>query len=80
MKDRSVWRECRDANAHERCAGSNSTSECICWHHIVQQRQVEHALELLVQTQREVASICARLGVELVVTRRASAGRDVLGL
>ncbi len=59
MKDRSVWPECRDAGTH-RCAGSNATSECICWHHVLQQRNVEQALELLVQIERELEWIGGR--------------------
>jgi hypothetical protein len=65
MKDRSVWPECREAGTHDRCAGSNATSECICWHRVLQQRQqrhTEHALELLVQIERELEWISARLG------------------
>jgi hypothetical protein len=42
---------------HDRCAGSSATSECICWHHVLQQRHVEHALELLVQIDQELESI-----------------------
>ena len=59
MKDRSVWPECRDAGTH-RCSGSNANSECICWHHVLQQRNVEHALELLVQIERELEWIGGR--------------------
>ena len=60
VKDRSVWPECRDADTHDRCAGATSTSECICWHHVVQQRHVEHALELLLQIGRELAWLAGR--------------------
>jgi hypothetical protein len=59
MKDRSVWPECREAGTH-RCAGSNAASECICWHHVLQQRHVEHALEVLVQIERELEWIGGR--------------------
>jgi hypothetical protein len=59
MKDRSIWPECREAGTHG-CAGSNATSECICWHHVLQQRHVEHALELLVQIERELEWIGGR--------------------
>ena len=59
MKDRSVWPECREPGTHA-CAGSNATSECICWHHVLQQRHVEHALELLVQIERELQWIGGR--------------------
>jgi hypothetical protein len=62
MKHRSVWPECREPGTHDWCAGSNATSECICWHHVLQQRQrhVEHALELLVQIERELEWIGER--------------------
>lgn len=59
MRERSVWPECREAHAHDRCAGTSTTSECICWHHVLQQRDVEHALELLVQIERELTRIHA---------------------
>jgi hypothetical protein len=64
MKGRSVWPECRGAGTHDWCAGSNETSECICWHHVLQQRKrqrlVEHALELLVRIERELEWIGGR--------------------
>jgi hypothetical protein len=60
MKDRSVWPECRESSTHDQCAGSTQSSECICWHHVVHQRHVEHALELLVQIDRELGSIDRR--------------------
>ena len=56
MKDRSVWPEC-GGSTHDRCGGTNATSECICWHHVVQQRQIEHAMELFVDIAREVEAI-----------------------
>jgi hypothetical protein len=59
MKDRSIWPECREAGRHG-CAGSNATSECICWHHVLQQRHVGHALELLVQIEQELEWIGGR--------------------
>jgi hypothetical protein len=60
VKDRSVWPECRGTGTHDLCAGSSATSECICWHHVLQQRRVEHALELLVQIEQELESIGER--------------------
>ena len=59
MKDRSVFAECREpeSDAHERCPGSNVTSECICWHHILQQRCIEHSIELLERIERELERI-----------------------
>jgi hypothetical protein len=57
VKDRSVWPECREVGTHDLCAGSSATSECICWHHVLQQRRVEHAIELLVQIEQELESI-----------------------
>ena len=47
----------REVGTHDRCAGSSATSECICWHHVLQQRHVGHALELLVQIEQELESI-----------------------
>jgi hypothetical protein len=61
MKDRSVWPECRNSGRHDQCAGSTQSSECICWHHVVHQRHIEHALELLVQIDWELESIDRRM-------------------
>jgi len=61
MKDRSVWPECRDSGTHDQCVGWTDTSECVCWHHVVHQRHVERALNLLVEIERELSSVRARL-------------------
>jgi hypothetical protein len=70
VKDRSIWPECRKADTHGRCSGSTATSECICWHHVLRQRQADHAVveqreveqahELIVQIERKLESIGAR--------------------
>jgi len=70
MKDRSIWPECRKADTHAQCAGSSAASECICWHHVLRERQVEHevvkhrqveqAHELIVQIERKLESIGGR--------------------
>ena len=59
MKDRLVFAECRvpESDAHELCPGLNATSECICWHHILQRRSVEHSVELWERIERELAQI-----------------------
>jgi hypothetical protein len=69
MKDRSIWWQCREGGTHDRCTGSDSVSECICWHHVLQQRHVEHATELLTQIERKIAWTDGPLAFEPVVTR-----------
>ncbi|HEX3300309.1 MAG TPA: hypothetical protein VHW68_09375 [Actinomycetota bacterium] len=60
MRNRLVWPECRTDDTHQQCAGSNATSECICWHHVLQQRHVEQSLDVLPQIEREMAWIRER--------------------